>query len=69
MRFLGETAAAEAGIDAEALAASLNRLRKNSIHRWKTTTRAEARTDSALRGAQAPLFHGAAHIFEFFRNL
>jgi hypothetical protein len=22
----------------------------------------------ALRGAEAPLFHGAAHIFEFFRN-
>jgi len=23
----------------------------------------------ALRGAEAPLFHGAAHVFEFFRNL
>jgi len=34
------------------------------------TTGAEARIDSgALRGAQAPLFHVAAHISEFFRKL
>jgi hypothetical protein len=34
------------------------------------TTGAEARADfGALRGAEAPLFHGIAHNREFFRNL
>jgi hypothetical protein len=34
------------------------------------TTRAEARTIlNALRGAEAPLFHGSAGIAEFFRSL
>jgi hypothetical protein len=34
------------------------------------TTGAEARADlGALRGAEAPLFHGAAGICEFFGNL
>jgi len=33
------------------------------------TTGAEARADwAALRGAEAPLFHGTARISEFFRS-
>jgi hypothetical protein len=43
---------------------------ENSLQAQNATTWAEARAIlGALRGAEAPLFHGGACICEFFRNL
>jgi hypothetical protein len=48
----------------------LYRLRKNSICGGKATRGLKpARIPNALRGPEEPLFHGDAHILEFFRKL
>jgi hypothetical protein len=51
--------------------ANTGKARKNaSLVARNATSRAEARTTlNALRGAEAPLFHGSARIGEFFRTL
>jgi hypothetical protein len=53
------------------LTARPKRLRKNSL--WIQNARPQGLKPAlifwALRGAEAPLFHGTARIYEFFRNL
>jgi hypothetical protein len=48
----------------------LNGLRENSWWAQSAATGAEALPDfMALRGAEAPLFHGTARIRQFFHSL